>query len=78
MDPGTEKNIVNTIYQSSLIAGTTIGYAYLSRKLFKMKIGDPAYPNFEEIIKLAALVGLSNGTLHYLYSKGIIPENIMK
>jgi hypothetical protein len=73
-----KKDIVNTLYQSMLLSGATIGYSYLMRRFFKENIGSPSNANLEEFLKLGGVVAISNMTLDYLYQQGIIPKNIMK
>jgi len=75
--PG-KKDIVNTLYQSTLLAGTTIGYSYLLKRFLRINIGSPSQANLEEILKLGGTVAVSNGTLEYLYDQGILPRNIIK
>jgi hypothetical protein len=49
METLNKKIILNTIYQSLLLATTSVGYAYLLKIFFKTKIDDPSSPDFEEI-----------------------------
>ena len=77
MEP-SKKDMINVVYQSTLLAGMTIGYSYLLKKFLKLNIGSPSTAGFEEIFKLGGVVGVSNMTLDYLYQQGIIPQNIIK
>ena len=74
----SKNHIVNTAYQSALLATVTIGYSYLLKRFLKIKVGSPADADLEEIIKLGGVVAVSNMTLDYLYQQGILPENIIK
>ena len=74
----SKKDVINTLYQSTLLAGTTISYSYLLKRFFNLNIGAPSSANLEEIIKLGGVVAVSNMSLDYLYQQGIIPQNIIK
>ena len=68
------KGVLNTIYQSVLLASTSVAYSWLLRKLLKVKIGDPGSADLEDILKLSAVVAISNDTLDYFYTMGL-PKN---
>lgn len=78
MEYPNKKDIVNTLYHSTLLAGTTIGYSYLLKRFLRINVGPPSSANFEEILKLGGIVAVSNMTLDYLYQQGILPPNIIK
>ncbi|WP_375654800.1 hypothetical protein [Bartonella sp. CL46QHWL] len=78
METPGKKDIINTLYQSLLLATTTIGYSMLMKRFLKINIGSPSTADLEEILKLGGTVAISNGTLEYLYEQGILPRNIMK
>ncbi len=78
METPGKKDIINTLYQSLLLASTTIGYSMLLKRFLRINIGPPSQANLEEILKLGGTVAISNGTLEYLYEQGIIPRYIMK
>ncbi|WP_375664388.1 hypothetical protein [Bartonella sp. CL50QHWL] len=78
MDTPGKKEVINTLYQSLLLATTTIGYSMLMKRFLKINIGSPSTADLEEILKLGGTVAISNGTLEYLYEQGILPRNIMK
>ena len=78
MDAINKKDIVNTLYRSTLLSGVTIGYAYVLKRFLKISINSPSSANLEEILKLGGVVTASNMTLDYLYDQGIIPQNIIK
>ena len=73
-----KKDLINTVYRSTLLAGVTIGYSYLLKKFLKTNISSPSNAGLEEMLKLGGIVTVSNMTLNYLYEQGIIPQNIMK
>jgi len=73
-----KKDVINTLYQSTLLATTTIGYSYILKRFLRISIGTPSQAGLEEILKLGAVVAVSNMTLDYLYQQGIIPQNIVK
>jgi hypothetical protein len=72
METLDKKNILNPIYQSLLLATTSVGYAYLLKKNFKTRICDPSSPDIQEILKLGGVVAVSNMTLDYLYDMNVI------
>ena len=74
----SKKDIINTLYQSTLLAGTTIAYSYLLKKFLRISVGPPSSASLEEILKLGGIVAVSNMSLDYLYQQGIIPQNIIK
>ena len=73
-----KKDFINTLYQSTLLAGTSISYSYLLKRFLRINVGSLSSANLEELLKLGGVVAVSNMTLDYLYQQGIIPENIMK
>ena len=74
----SKKDVVNTVYQSTLLAVVTVGYCNLLKRFLRINIGTPSTASLEEILKLGGVVAVSNCTLDYLYQQGIIPQNIMK
>lgn len=73
-----KKDFVNTVYQSLLLASTSIAYSYILKRFLRINIGNPSSADLEEILKLGGVVAVSNMTLDYLYQNGILPENIVK
>ena len=73
-----KKDLINVLYRSTLLSSITIGYAYLLKRFLRTSIGPPSSATLEEVLKLGGVVTISSMTLDYLYSNGIIPENIMK
>lgn len=78
MEEITKKDLINTLYRSTLLSGVTIAYAYILKRFLKINISSPSSANLEEILKLGGTVTISNITLDYLYDQGIIPQNIVK
>ena len=74
----SKKDIVNTLYHSTLLAATSIGYSYILKRFLRVNVGSPSSANLEELLKLGGVVALSNMTLDYLYQQGILPPNIIK
>jgi hypothetical protein len=77
MDAVDRYGIINTIYQSVLLSGVSVGYSYLLKRLLKINIGNPSTPNLEEILMLAGVIASGNMTLDYLYEIGL-PKNPFK
>jgi hypothetical protein len=75
MDTIDRKAILNTIYQSLLLSGVSVGYYYLLKRLLKINIGNPSTPNLEEILMLAGVIAAGNMSLAYLYESGMLPNN---
>jgi len=73
-----KKDFINTLYQSTLLASTTVAYSYVLKRFLRTNVGSPSSANLEEILKLGGIVAVSNMTLDYLYQQGIIPQNIVK
>ena len=73
-----EKLIVNSLYHGILLSSTTVGYGYLLKKMFKMKIDSIDKFSIEEIFKLGGIISLSAYTIDMLIERGVLPKNIMK
>jgi hypothetical protein len=41
----SKNNFLNIIYQSGVLSITAIGYSWLLKRIFNIKIGDPSSPN---------------------------------
>ena len=74
----SKKDLINVLYQSTLLATTTVTYSYLLKRFLRTNVGSPSSADLEEILKLGGVVALSNMTLDYLYQQGIIPQDIIK
>ena len=74
----SKKDIINTLYISTLLATPTIAYSYALKRFFRINIGSPSSATLNEVLKLGGVVAVGNMSLDYLYQQGIIPENIMK
>jgi hypothetical protein len=61
------KGVSTTIYQSSLLSGVSVTYAYTLKRILKINIGNPSTPNLEEIIMFSGVIAAGNMTLDYLY-----------
>lgn len=78
IDPATEgKNIVNSLYHSSVVIGLALGYAKISKMVFGGSL-----PKFDfavkDVLMITAHVTLADMTRDMLVQQGIIPDNILK
>lgn len=72
------KDIVNTIYHSTITTVFAVGYAVLGRKLIKLDVGDPARPDLMDVVKLALVVTAGEFTKDGLVKYKIIPADIWR
>ena len=75
-NPNTN-HLLNLLYQSLVLSGVTVGYAFLCKKILKIKL-DSLSLKAEDILKLTVLISAGNYTANMLYEKKIIPENPFK
>ena len=73
-----EKQIVNSIYHGMILSTTAIGYGYLFKKFFRMRVDSIDKFTLEEILKLGGIITLSTYTVDMMIQRGIIPKDIMK
>ena len=75
--PDTD-HILNLVYNSAVLSAITVGYAFVSKKVFKMRLDSLDSMKIEDILKLSALISAGNYTAEMLYDKNIIPRNPFK
>ena len=71
------KDIVNTIYHSTLTTTIAVGFAVLGRKLIKLDVGDPSRPNLMDMVKLSLVITAGEFTKDGLIKYKIIPADIL-
>ena len=69
-------NIVNNLYQASVISGLAIGYTMICKKF--LKIDAPKFDklSMEGVGKIVLIVAGSDITRDYLVKQKILPEKI--
>jgi len=72
----SEKTIANLVYHSAVISGLSVGYSMIGKNLIRMKPADLGKLDFEDSVKLIAIITASIATRDFLVKQGIIPENI--
>ncbi len=77
MSSPNEKEIVNTLYHSGIIALLTVSYAEIIKKVFK-RAAPKVDLNMNDIAMLSIDVLAAMVTKDMLVKKGIIPADIMK
>lgn len=75
--PYPAKDVLNTIYHSSLTTAIAVIYATLGRKLMKLDVGDPARPNLSDVFKLTMVITASDFTKDVLIKYNVIPADII-
>ena len=68
--------IANLVYHSAVICGLSVGYSMIGKNLIRMKPADLGKLDFEDSVKLIAIITASIATRDFLVKQGIIPENI--
>ena len=76
-NPNTN-HLLNLLYQSLVLSGVTVGYAFLCKKVLKFRLDSLDSLKAEDILKLTVLISAGNYTANMLYEKKIIPENPFK
>jgi hypothetical protein len=71
------KDILNTLYHSSVITGLAILYSVIGKKLIRLDVGDPAKPDLLDFSKLTAVITLSVATKDWLFNNKILPNDIV-
>ena len=70
-----EKEIIDSIYDSAVVVGLTIGYALAGKKIFGLA-RPGAKMDFEDGIKLTGYVAAGMMTKDYMVKQGWIPPSI--
>ena len=71
------KEIVNTLYHSTVVTSLAIAYSMIGKKLIKLDVGDPAKPDLLDFVKLTSVITLSAASKDWLVINKILPENII-
>ena len=71
------KDILNTLYHSSVITGLAILYSVIGKKLIRLDVGDPAKPDLLDFGKLTVVITLSVATKDWLVNNKILPNDIV-
>ncbi len=70
--------IVNALYDGSVLSALVFGYSMLSKKVLKVKTVDLNKLDLEDWLKLAVLVSGSVWSRDMLVKQGLLPPNIIK
>ena len=70
------KDLEESVYHGAVISVLAIGYTMLGKTLIKMSPPSLGKFDFEDGVKLMAIVAISNFTKDYLIKQKIIPNNI--
>ena len=71
------KKLVNELYHGAVVAGLSIGYAQLSKMIFKSPAPKLDF-NVRDAGMLVADVAVAMATKDFLITQQIIPANILK
>ena len=70
------KDLKESVYHGAVISALAIGYTVLGKTLIKMSPPSLGKFNVEDVIKLVAIVAISDFTKDYLIKQKIISNNI--
>ena len=70
------KNLKESVYHGAVISALAIGYTMLGKTVIKMSPPSLGKFDVEDVLKLVAVVALSDFTKDYLIKQKIIPNNI--
>ena len=70
------KDLKESVYHSAVISALAVGYTMLGKTVIKMSPPSPGKFDVEDVLKLVAVVALSDFTKDYLIKQKIIPNNI--
>jgi hypothetical protein len=73
---GTKKEVINELYDATLLTTGVVGVSYLAKTVAGKSLGAPM--TLEGALKLAIAVAGSAFTIGYLKDKGYIPKMIDK
>jgi hypothetical protein len=72
----TKKEVINELYDATLLTTGVVGVSYLAKKVAGKSLGAPM--TLEGAAKLAVAVAGSASVIGYLKDKGYIPKTIDK
>ena len=70
------KDLKDSVYHSAVVSALAVGYTMLGKTLIKMSPPSLSKFDFEDGVKLVAIVALSDFMKDYLIKQKIIPNNI--
>ena len=70
------KDLKESVYHSAVVSALAIGYTMLGKTLIKMSPPSLSKFDVEDVVKLVAIVAMSNFTKDYLIRQKILPSNI--
>ena len=71
-----KKNIVNDLYQATVISVFAVGYSMLGKKILEMAPPNIQKFDLEDTGKLVAIVATSGMTRKYLIKQKFLPDHI--
>ena len=70
------KDLKESVYHGAVVSVLAVGYTMLGKTLVKMSPPSLGKFDVEDVLKLVAVVALSDFTKDYLIKQKIIPNNI--
>ena len=70
------KDLKESVYHGAVVSALAIGYTMLGKTLIKMSPPSLSKFDVEDVMKLVAIVAMSNFTKDYLIRQKILPSNI--
>ena len=70
------KDIKESVYHGAVVSALAVSYAMLGKTLIKMSPPSLSKFDIEDVVKLVAIVTISDFTKDYLIKQKIIPNNI--
>ena len=76
VDENYTKDLKESVYHGAVVSALAIGYTMLGKTVIKMSYPSLGKFDVEDVLKLVAVVALSDFTKDYLIKQKIIPNNI--
>ena len=70
------QHLNESVYHSAVISALAVGYTMLGKALIKMTPPSLGKFDFEDVVKLVAIIAISDFTKDYLIKQKIIPNNM--
>ena len=70
------KDLKESVYHGTVVSVLAVGYTMLGKMLVKMSPPSLGKFDIEDVVKLVAIVAISDFTKDYLIKQKIIPNNI--
>ena len=70
------KDLKESVHHGAVVSALAIGYTMLGKALIKMSSPSLSKFDFEDAVKLVAIVAMSDFTKDYLTRQKILPSNI--